>query len=189
LPGGGSIAIERTRALTAVDVDLGAGERDPRRAARRVNLAAIDSAARLLRLKAIGGLVVLDLVGKGHDGTAMAAAARAAFADDEPGVSIGPISRFGLMTLTRPWRERPVEEVLCDQDGRISAMTIGLRLLRAIEREGWADRGARLIGRCAPAAAEAARAYMDELVQRIGPRFEIQADDSLAGDRFEAKAL
>lgn len=57
LPGGGDIAVETTRALTAIDVDLGARQgSDSKRAARAANLAAITLSARLLRLKSLGGL-------------------------------------------------------------------------------------------------------------------------------------
>src|SRR5690606_29163252 len=63
LPGGGSIAIEPTRALTAVDVDVGERRgQDAKRVTRQANLAALGVAARLLRLKCLGGLVVFDLV-------------------------------------------------------------------------------------------------------------------------------
>ena len=185
LPGGGLIAIEPTRALTAVDVDLQAGAGDARRGARRVNLAAIEHAARLLRLKAFGGLVVIDLIGAGHDGAALAAAAKAAFADDQPGVSIGPVSRFGLLQLATPHRERPVAEILGDERGESSPATVALRLLRALEREGRADGGARLEGRCAGSVADAATPYIESLRERIGARFELIADDAMARDRFE----
>ena len=39
-------------------------------------------------------------------------AAKAAFAPDAPGVAFGPITRFGTLQLTLPWRGRPVSEVL-----------------------------------------------------------------------------
>jgi len=145
LPGGGSIAVEPTRALVAVDVDLGAASGDARRRVRAVNFAAIDHAARLLRLKALAGIVAIDLVGTGHDGAALTAAAKAAFAADEPGVSIGPISRFGLLQLVTPRRFRPVHDIMFGPDGATSPRTVGLRLLRALEREGRADGGARLM--------------------------------------------
>lgn len=186
LAGGGSLAIEPTRALVAVDVDLGAMTGDPRRA-RRANLTAIAETARLLRLKALGGLVAIDLVGKGHDGEALSSAAKAAFAADEPGVSIGPVNRFGVMILAKPWRDRPVREILCEPTGDVSVQTTGLRLLRALEREGWADRGARLIGRCSPRAAAVASAYMGELSSRLGARFAIEPDPGLPDDVFEVR--
>ncbi|HZZ89065.1 MAG TPA: ribonuclease E/G, partial [Caulobacteraceae bacterium] len=83
LPGGGDVAIEATRALISVDVDVGerAGA-DSKRVTRAANLAALAACARLLRLKGEGGLVVFDLAGRGHDGPALLAAARIAFAPD-----------------------------------------------------------------------------------------------------------
>jgi Ribonuclease G/E len=185
LPGGGSIAVEPTRALSAVDVDLGARSGDPRRVARAANHAAIGEAARVLRLKALGGLVVIDLIGRGHDGPALSAAAKTAFAPDEPGVSIGPVSRFGAFELTLPRRWRPVAEILCDADGRLSAESRGLALLRHVERAALADPGARLLARAPPDAAAAAAPHMQGLLARIGARAELAADPALVAERFE----
>jgi Ribonuclease G/E len=191
LAGGGTLAIEPTRAVVAIDVDLGewAGRGgDARRAAANLNLAAIDGAARLTRLKGLGGLIAIDLIGAGHNGAVLAARAKAAFAPDEPGVSIGPVSRFGLLQVAVPWRQTPVADRLCEPDGAPTPRTVGLRLLRAIERAAWADGGARLFARCAPLAAQAAGAYISELSSRIGARFEIAADAALAPERFEIES-
>jgi Ribonuclease G/E len=139
----------------------------------------------VLRLKGLGGLVVIDLIGRGHDGAALTAAAKSAFAPDEPGVSIGPVSRFGAFELTLPRRWRPVAEMLCDPDGRLSALSRGLVLLRALERAALADPGARLVARAPPDAAAAAAPHIHELLARIGARAEIAPDSALAGDQFE----
>jgi Ribonuclease G/E len=188
LPGGGAIAIEPTRALTAIDVDLGAASGDARQAARRANLTAIAEAARLLRLKSLGGLIVFDLIGASHDGAALTKALAAGFEPDQPGVSIGPISRFGVLQLTVPRRTRPVAEILCDASGAATPATTALRLLRGLEREGRADGGARLTGFCAPATALAASPYISDLTDRLGSRFEIRADPSFRPDQFEIAA-
>ena len=188
LPGGGSLAIEPTRALIAVDVDLGAASGDAKRRVRAVNMAAIDQAARLLRLKALAGLIAIDLVGVGHDGAAIAAAAKAAFAPDEPGVSIGPVSRFGLLQLVTPRRSRPVREVLCGPGDAPTPLTAALRLLRVLEREGRADGGARLVATCAPDVAAALSPYMGDLTGRLGGRVEILTNDKSDPDRFEVTA-
>jgi len=185
LPGGGSIAIEETRALVAIDVDV--GERpgsDSKRVTRQANLAALGASARLLRLKGLGGLVVFDLAGRGHDGAALLAAARAAFGPDNPGVAISPISRFGTMELTVPRRRRPVLEVLREAP----ALTCALSLLRALEREGAAQPGARLLGTCAPAVAESVRPYESALAGRLGRRFEIVGREGWPMERLEVSA-
>jgi Ribonuclease G/E len=189
LPGGGSIAVEPTRALTAVDVDLGARIGDARRIARGANLTAIAEAARVLRLKGLGGLVVIDLIGKGHDGAALSAAGRAAFAPDEPGVGIGPISRFGAFELVVPRGARPIAETLCRPDGRLSALSRGLALLRGLERAALADPGARLVGRAAPDMAAAASLHIEALTAKIGARAEVRPDPGLTGEAFEIDTL
>jgi hypothetical protein len=186
LPGGGSLAVEPTRALVAVDIDLGSGGgRDAKRAARQANMTGLVELARLLRLKALGGLVVVDLVGRGHDGPALARAAQGAFAADQPGVVFGPITRFGTLELALPRRHRPVHEILCGADGRPTDRTLALRLVRALEREAVANPGARLTATCAPAVAAAASGPAGALAGIIGARFEIIADLACPRDRWD----
>jgi Ribonuclease G/E len=189
LPGGGTLAVEPTRALVALDVDLGERKgQDAKRVTRQANLAALTEAGRLLRLKGLGGLVVIDLVGRGHDGTALLAAARAAFAPDNPGVAIGPVGRFGTMELTIPRRSPPVIETLADQKGRLTDRTLALRLIRLIDTEGQVHPGARLQATCAPAVAAAAEPLAPELAGRIGARFEIRPDPVAPRERLQVTA-
>lgn len=186
LPGGGNVAVEPTRALIAVDVDLGAsGAQEVKRAARQANLAALGVAARVLRLKGLGGLIVIDLVGRGHDGAAMTAAARAAFAPDNPGVAIGPIGRFGTLELTVPRRRRPVLEQLQGADGALTPATVAGRLLRRLEGGGRASPGARLVAVCAAEVAVAAAPGLKVLTERLGARFEIRPAAEFGRDRME----
>jgi hypothetical protein len=189
LVGGGSIAIEPTRALTAIDVDM--GERDgpeAKRATRAANLAALGAAARLLRLKGLGGLVVFDLVGRGHDGAALLAAARVAFGPDNPGVAIGPVSRFGTMELTIPRRRAPILDRLLDPGGGLSARAGAQRLARDLERQGRAQPGARLSAICSPAVAEAFKPLAAGLADRLGPRFAVETRAGVANDHLEVAA-
>lgn len=187
LPGGGDIAVETTRALTAVDVDLGAREAsDSKRAARQANMAAISVAARVLRLKAVAGIVVFDLVGRGHDGQALTTAARNAFAPDNPGVGIGTISKFGTLEMIIPRRAPPILDRLLTQNGAPNPRYVARRLARALEREGRADPGGRLVARCAPAVAEAFAAELDAgVAERLGRRFVVEPRSDWPADRLE----
>lgn len=188
LPGGGVLAIEPTRALTAIDVDL--GERkgaDSKRVARQANLAAISAAARLLRLKGLGGIVVLDLVGRGHDGNALLTAARAAFGPDNPGVAIGPVGRFGTMELSLPRRAQPLAERLLREDGQLTDRSLAQRLIRQLETEGQSQPGARLVARCAPQIALAAEPLVRLLGEKMGARFSVAAEPGMAPDRIEVR--
>ncbi len=191
LASGGRIWVEPTRALTAVDVDLGGGGAGaaPKRATRAANLEALAEAARVLRLKGLGGLVVIDLVGRGHDAPALLAAARQAFAPDNPGVAVGQISRFGALELTIPRRARPVIEILADEAERPSPRTLALCLLRAPEREALADRGARLEGVAAPAVAAAAREDLADLHARLGARLSLRAEPGRPIEAFQVVRL
>ncbi|HEY2179571.1 MAG TPA: ribonuclease E/G [Caulobacteraceae bacterium] len=174
LAGGGSVSIETTRALTAVDVDIGQRSGSTaRQVTRTVNLAGLAAAARILRLKGLGGLVVIDLAGRGHDAPALLAAARAAFAPDNPGVAFGPVSRFGVVELTIPRRARPSVDILCGGGWGPTHTTIAMNLIRALEREAVADGGGRFEGLAAPPVAAAAAAALAALVDRLGARLSI----------------
>ena len=187
LPGGGDIAVEVTRALTAVDVDLGAREAtDSKRAARQANMAALGVAARVLRLKGLGGIVVFDLVGRGHDGQALTTAARNAFAPDNPGVGVGAISKFGTLEMIVPRRAPPILDRLLAEGGGPNPRHVARRLARALEREGRADPGGRLVARCAPTVAEAFAAELDAgVAERLGRRFAIESRSDWPVDRLE----
>ncbi len=171
LADGLSLAIERTRGLTAVDVDMARAQAG-KHGVLSANLSAIREAARLLRLKGLGGLVVIDLAGKASEHPEILAAAKAAFEPDEPGVVLAGVSRLGVLELARPWRETPVAERLLDANGFPTVRSLAQRLMRELDRAGRADPGAQLVGVCAPEVAEAA----DSLVVALGPRFGVRAE-------------
>lgn len=109
--GGLNVAVERTRALVAVDLDFaGVAGRDSGKAREAANRLGLRLAARHIALKRWAGLVVIDLVGTAQAPAPVLKAARDAFADT--GVTFGPLSRFGLLQLSVPWRQTPIEEVL-----------------------------------------------------------------------------
>lgn len=176
------LAVERTRALVAVDIDHAAAPgRDGRRDKGRANRDGLMQAARLIRLKGWGGLVAVDLVGTGHDGPATLAAARQAFGaafGDDPEVALGPVNRFGVLMLSLPWRTTPVEERLLAPDGRPAPET---RAIEAVRRLGLALAGDTaapyLTLRCPPAVA----AMAETLAARLGPRARVKADPALSG--------
>jgi len=184
LAGGLSLAVERTRGLTAVDVDF-AGAGAGKRSLLDANLRAVREAARLLRLKALGGLAVIDLIGRASEHPQILAAAKAAFEPDGPAVVIAGLSRLGVLELSRPWAETPVAERLLEADGRPTARTAAQRLLRELDRTGRADPGARLQARCAADVAAA----LEPLARELGPRFAVAADGALGREGGDVRAL
>lgn len=174
------VAVQRTRALIAVDIDyVHLAGRDARKGRGRANREGLMQAARLIRLSGWGGLVVVDLVGTALDPAQITVMAKAAFAGDD--ASFGPLSRFGLLQLALPWRTRPVEEVLNAPDGRRALRTRAIDVVRHLRHAMLSDTAtARFTARCAPEEAEAAAA----LVARLGPRANLSADPGLAPGRF-----
>ena len=188
LRGGGSLAIESTRALIAVDVDVGAAAgQDARFSATKMNQVGIVEAARLARLKGLGGLMIIDLAGKGHNGPLLVESVKSAFAPDQPGVAIGAISRFGVLELALPWRSRPLLEVLADESGGPSVDTEALTILRAIEREAGAGR--RVAVRCSAGVADRLAVMGPKLAEKIGNRFSVTASGERRHGSWEVSSL
>ncbi|WP_174301255.1 ribonuclease E/G [Caulobacter sp. S45] len=167
-PDGVTLTVQPTRALTAVDVDL--AETGGSVSVSRANLSALAEAARLLRLKALGGLVAIDLIGFPKNDSRLQAAARDAFAPDGPEVVIAPVSRFGVMELAKPHLRQPLHEQLVDKDGQLNARTAAQAVVRALERQGRFDPGSRLVAVCPPEVAVLAAPW----VAHLGPRFSVR---------------
>ena len=190
LPGGGTLAIEPTRALVAVDIDLGERKgQDAKRITRQANLTALGVCARLLRLKGLGGIVVVDLGGRGHGGAALLAAARTAFAPDNPGVAIGPVGRFGTMELSIPRRGRSVREILLDGSATPTAETLAFRLIRQAETAADQDAGGRLVAHATEPVATLAAPLIERLKARIGARLTLQVEADWPRERFEVRSV
>lgn len=171
------LAVERTRALVAVDIDHAAAPgRDGRRDKARANREGLMQAARLIRLKGWGGLVAVDLVGTGHDGAAMLVAAKAAFGTG-PEVGYGPVNRFGVLMLSLPWRTTPVEARLLGPGGRPTGETRAIDAVRRL-RLALAQNTAApwLTLRCPPGIA----ARAETLAARLGPRARVRVDPMLS---------
>ena len=105
LPSGGALVIDQTEALVAIDVNSGKSRaaRDAETNAYKTNLEAVDEIARQLRLRDLGGLVVLDLIDMRpmKNRKAVEAKFRNNLKKDRARTRIGPISQFGLLEMTR----------------------------------------------------------------------------------------
>jgi ribonuclease E/ribonuclease G len=103
---GGSLVIERTEALTAIDVNAGAATN-----VLAANLGAAQEIGRQLVLRHLGGIIVIDFVsmGRAADGERVVAALASAVADDPARTDILPMSAFGLVEMTRERRGPELE--------------------------------------------------------------------------------
>lgn len=110
LPSGGSVVIDHTEALVAIDVNSARSTRgaDIEETALRTNLEAADEVARQLRLRDLGGLIVIDFIDMedNKNQRVVEQRLRDALRLDRARVQMGKISRFGLMELSRQ-RLRP----------------------------------------------------------------------------------
>ena len=105
MPSGGSIIIERTEALTVIDVNTGknVGSSNLEETVYRNNLEAADVIARELRLRDIGGIIVIDFIDMEikSNREAVEEAFREALARDKTRTQVFPISELGLLEMTR----------------------------------------------------------------------------------------
>jgi ribonuclease E len=105
LPSGGSLIIERTEALTVIDVNTGknVGKTNLEETVYRNNLEASEEVARQLRLRDIGGIIVIDFIDMEirENREKVAAALRNALARDKTRTQVGDISELGLVEMTR----------------------------------------------------------------------------------------
>lgn len=178
----GELVVERTRAMVTVDIDQSRHASGDARARAEANRRGMNDAARLIRLRRWGGLVAIDLVGSGHDGAAVLAAAKAAFGAD-PRIAYGPVNRFGVFMLSLPWGRTPLEEVLyknrwsyvrsvVDMWQRQAAQEAARRLRHALLSDTTAP---RVTVRCAPNLVD----DLAPLVAQLGPRAHLRVDDAL----------
>ena len=176
------LAVERTRAMVTVDLDLAPapGVILGGKARERANRQGLREAARIIGLKRWGGLVAIDLIGVGHDGEAITRDARAAFGTD-PDIAYGPVNRFGVLQLALPWRRTPLEELFRGSDGERGVEQRAQDVVRALRHAMLADtQTPRFIIRCAPDEA----AIAGPLVARLGPRAGVRADAAVAPGAF-----
>ena len=126
LPGGGALIIQPTAALTAIDVD-GGGRR-----ALEVNLAAAGEVARQLRLRQLGGTIVVDFVDLAgvRERQRLVQTLRRALADDPAPVEVFPMSALGLVEISR---QRSVPS-LAEQFGRSCPACGGSGLVPGVRR-------------------------------------------------------
>jgi ribonuclease E len=156
LPSGGALVIDHTEALVAIDVNSARATKgsDIEETALRTNLEAADEVARQLRLRDLGGLIVIDFIDMGppKNQRDVEDRLRDALKVDRARVQVGKLSRFGLLEMSRQ-RLRPSlgesTQVICPQcngEGRIRGIeSLSLSVLRLIEEEAMKERTSRVV--------------------------------------------
>jgi len=156
LPSGGSLVIDHTEALVSIDINSARATKggDIEATALNTNLEAADEVARQLRLRDLGGLVVIDFIDMGpqRNQRDVENRLREAVRQDRARVQLGKISRFGLLEMSRQ-RLRPSlgesSYLVCPRCSGIgnirSVESLALAILRLIGEEARKERTAKVI--------------------------------------------
>lgn len=190
LPLGGRIIFGETEALTAIDVDAGQAARrgsDFEELALQINLQAAEEIARQLRLRGIGGIIVIDFLhmdSAAYRAQAVNALRRALVRDPAPAKVLG-MSSLGLVEMTRKRIGEPLAARLfdachtCEGDGRIPSLpSVQAELIRrAVQEAQQSPRGTQFEIVCAPdVAALFDVQLLGQLQRRMGAQVAVQAD-------------
>ena len=203
LQSGGWITIECTEALTAIDVNSGsyieAGGLEE--TSLRVNLEAAEEIGRQLRLRGIGGLIVIDFihVSEAANAATLMAALEESLARDRTPAQILPMSEFGLVEVTRKRVRDPVMRMMseccrpCRGRGRVrSSESVVFDIFRRIEREGQHAPGRPMTVRASPEIVHWYQSHEPELrdaiLRRGLPRFSFEARSEYAREGFDVAA-
>ena len=146
LPSGGSLSIDHTEALIAIDVNSARATKggDIEETALHTNLEAVEEVARQLRIRDMGGLVVIDLIDMSVSRNQRTVENRLkdSLKADRARVQVGHISRFGILEMSRQRLRSSISDMnyrvcpRCEGMGTIrSVVSSSLHLLRIIEDE------------------------------------------------------
>ena len=158
LPSGGSVVIDPTEALVSIDINSARATRgaDIEETALNTNIEAADEIARQLRLRDVGGLLVIDFIDMvaAKNQRAVEARMQDALQEDRARVQIGRISRFGLLEMSRQRLRPSLDELTteicprCTGQGRIRDIeSLSLSILRVLEEESLKERSSMVRAR------------------------------------------
>lgn len=156
LKSGGHIVIDRTEALTAIDVNTGrfVGKRDQEETMLQTNLEAAKVVVEQLRLRNIGGLIIIDFIDmeRAANRNRVTEALRDALKKDKTRTSMRKISELGLVQMTRKRTRESLQHLLCDPCSYCSGKgylrsvpTVASEILRQIRKQAALNDTARTI--------------------------------------------
>jgi ribonuclease G len=207
LKSGGSIVINQTEALVAIDVNTGryVGKKSAGRLEDTIvktNLEAVKEIVRQIRLRDLGGIIVLDFIDmeeKKNRQKVLQAVEQELKKDRSPSKALA-VSDFGLIIITRKRVKQSLERVLtepcpyCSGSGVIkSSATICYEILSEVKKIGPDLNGHRLLLRVNPDIARALKeeesAVMRDLKQSLGKDVTIKSDTLLHHEQFDVMAV
>ena len=203
LKSGGYIVINQTEALVAIDVNTGkyVGKKNLEETVFRTNLEAAKEIVRQIRLRDLGGIIVLDFIDMEepeHRG-ALFETLENEIRKDRSKTKILQISEFGLIEMTRKRVRQSLERSLtqacpyCGGSGRIkSNTTIALEIWRELMKAGDFHEGQDVIVRVNPVvygALSAGDPIFEEVERNLGIHLVFKPDDSLHHEQFDVMRI
>ncbi|MFC5577956.1 ribonuclease E/G [Lysobacter niabensis] len=204
LPSGGALVIDQTEALTAIDVNSARATKggDIEETAFHTNLEAAEEAARQLRLRDLGGLVVIDFIDMASNKHQREVENRLqnSLRHDRARVQLGRISRFGLMEMSRQ-RLRPSlgesSQIVCPRcegHGRMrSVESLSLSILRLAEEHAMKENTGQVLVQAPTEIANyllnEKRRALSEIEKRHDSPIVIVADEQLHTPHFEVTRI
>jgi ribonuclease G len=201
LKSGGHVVIDETEALTVIDVNTGrfVGKTSQAETVLRTNLEAARTVVEQLRLRNIGGLIVIDFIDMedARHREEVVQALNNALRRDRGRPRVLAMSELGLVEMTRRRTRESLAQLLCspcpncERRGRVrSVATVVHDVLREVERVAWRNSAARRLSVTTSAAVsrflqdhEARHLQMQE--ERFGLQIVVQANDDWPDSRFE----
>ncbi len=202
LKSGGYLVINPTEALISVDVNSGKATkgRHIEETALKTNLEAAEEVARQLRLRDLGGLVVIDFIDMEHRGNNAKVERRMkeALSSDRARVQVGRISSFGLMELSRQRLSPSLTEAQFEQCPNCAGIglirtdeAMSVIVLRAIEEEGIRKRAAQIIVQVSSSVALYILNFKRRKLAQVEERYNIQVllrvDDDIAASDYRVE--
>jgi len=200
LPSGGYLIIDEAEALTAIDVNSGrfVGKKDVEETVTQTNLEAVNEIAYQLRMRNLGGLIILDVIDmdRSSNREKVYKALAEALKNDKAKTSILRISEMGLIEMTRKRTRESLGRQLyeacfyCDGTGHTqSKLTIAYEILRQIRRDRDGLPGYTVIVNAHPAVADAlkneAKEALEEAQRRHTRRIVVQAKPEYHIEQFD----
>ncbi len=201
LKSGGSLVIDQGEALTAIDVNTGSftntGSGNLEDTVTANNLEACDEVARQLRLRNIGGIIVVDFVDMDKEGNRRKVwdAFQKALSRDRARTNVTKISELGLVEMTRKRTRESLVQLLtepcptCEGAGVVkSVTTVAYEILREVRRSGSLVDNEKIEIEAAPRVAEILqrqeRDYLDYLEKRTQKLITVVAQKGWKPDQF-----
>jgi ribonuclease G len=203
LKSGGYLIFDQTESLTTIDVNTGryVGKKDQEETILRTNLEAAKQVVQQLRLRNIGGIIVIDFIDMERSANRKKVfdALQEAVRRDKARTNVLRISELGLVQMTRKRTRESLEQLLtspcphCSGGGRVrSVETLAYDALRRVQREAaGATNSTRIALRVHPDVAtflaEHERRSVDALADLVGRTVEVEAVTGVARDAVEIK--